>query len=48
MQIMKKEEEMKAVEMEVAILRRSRGHPNIVQFLDYYHDGQFMIYIVME
>ncbi|EAN92613.1 putative Mitogen-activated kinase kinase kinase [Trypanosoma cruzi] len=48
MQIMKKEEEMKAVEMEVAILRRSCGHPNIVQFLDYYHDGQFMMYIVME
>ncbi|ORC85021.1 protein kinase [Trypanosoma theileri] len=48
MQTMKKEDEMKALEMEVTILRRSRGHPNIVQFLDYYHDGEFMAYIVME
>ncbi|KEG06651.1 protein kinase [Trypanosoma grayi] len=48
LQTMKKEDEMKSLEMEVAILRRSRGHPNIVQFLDYYHDGDFMVYIVME
>lgn len=48
MQTMKKEDEMKALELEVAILRRSCGHPNIVQFLDYYHDGEFMVYIVME
>ncbi|CCD14919.1 unnamed protein product [Trypanosoma congolense IL3000] len=48
MQTMKKEEELKALEMEVSILRRSIGHPNIVQFLDYHHDGEFMAYIVME
>ncbi|ESL08981.1 protein kinase [Trypanosoma rangeli SC58] len=48
MQTMKKNEEVKSFEMEVEILRRSRGHPNIVHFLDYYHDGAFMIYIVME
>ncbi|KAG8346746.1 Protein tyrosine kinase Protein kinase domain [Trypanosoma vivax] len=47
-QIMKKDEEMKALEMEVKILRNSCGHPNIVQFLDHYHDGDFMVYIIME
>lgn len=48
MQTMKKDEEMKALDMEVSILRRSMGHPNIVQFLDRYHDGKFMVYIIME
>lgn len=44
-----KSEQMTALRNEVAVLQKIRGHPNVVQLVDYHHDNAGMMgYIITE